>query len=418
MNTRLFEGEAAMPRTQGEALTSSHYLVALLCFGAIALDGLDTALVGVAGPAIVHSYGVPPSALTAAFVATNVGAALGYILSGPLARIFGERLVLILSVALFGVLTLATPLAPSIGWLAGFRLITAVALGGALPAAIGLVVARVSAERIGSATIFVASGLALGGLLGGTFGTALMQSHGWHSLFYLGGALPIVLGLVLAAWLPPRMQDIPASPDIARPAGGGLLAREVRLRSICLWAFSFLIFAEAYALLFWIPILLTGHGHAAGGASFGVAVFSVGGLIANFVLVVLVRRWPVPRALMVYVGLGLVALVCLSLVADELWSALAAIAVCGAALIGCSAGQSALATLLYPPPLRATGVGVAAAFGRAGSTIGPPTVGALLALGWSADRILLVSAVPVLLALAVLTVFALARPAATPGSAS
>lgn len=417
MDTRLFEGEAAMRGTHAEMLTSTNYLAALLCFGAIALDGLDTALVGVAGPAIVHSYEVPSSALTAAFVATNFGAALGYMLSGPLTRQFGERVVLVFSVLLFGALTLATPLAPSIGWLAGFRLVTALALGCALPAAICLVVARVSADKIGSATIFVASGLALGGVLGGTFGTALIRSHGWQSLFYLGGMLPIVLTGVLAAWLPPRSLESSVA-DAARPSGGGVLARELRLRSICLWAFSFLIFAEAYALLFWIPILLTGYGHTAGGASFGVAVFSVGGLVANFVLVGLARNWPVPRVLMVYVGLGIAALVCLALVAGQLWSALAAIAACGAALIGCSAGQSALATLLYPQPIRATGVGVAAAFGRAGSTVGPAAVGALLALGLSADRVLLVSAAPVLLALVALAVFELARPATTPGTAS
>ena len=406
----LADADAQASRSEGSE--SFFSVAALLCLGAIMLDGLDTALVGIAGPAIIRGYDVPASSLTAAFVATNIGAALGYIVSGPLSRRWNERLVLILSVALFGALTLATPAAPSIYWLAGFRLVTAIALGCALPAAICFVVARVADDKVGPTTIFVASGLALGGVLGGLSGSAILLRYGWQSLFYLGGVLPIVISAALAAWLPSRSKESPAAiGEIAPPiAGGGLLAREVRVRSICLWAFSFLIFAEAYALLFWIPILLTGYGHAAGNASFGVAVFSVGGLIANVVLVFLVRTLPVSRVLLGYVGLALASVVCLSFAGSVLWTALFAIAASGAALIGCSVGQSALATLLYPHPVRATGIGVAAAFGRVGSTVGPAAIGSLLALGWSGDRILLVSAAPLVLAFVALVVFEAARP--------
>ena len=392
------------------SVSSSFYVAALLCFGAITLDGLDTALVGIAGPAIVHGFSVPASALTAAFVLTNVGAAIGYVLSGPLIRRWNERLVLVRSVALFGVLTLATAAAPSIYWLAAFRLFTAIALGCALPAAISLVVARVDHEKIGAATVFVTSGLAFGGVVGGTVGGTILQRCGWQGLFVLGGVLPLIFSNALVWLLPEPAEPLPTAflNDRTLP-DGGLLTHHVRLRSFCLWAFSFLIFAEVYALLFWIPILLTGFGHATSSASLGVAVFSIGGLIASVILIGLSRVWPVARVLMAYVVLALAGVMTFSLGASAPWAAFPAIALCGGSLIGCCTGQSALAAMLYPHSMRATGVGVTAAFGRGGSIVGPAAMGSLLALGWSTDRILLVSTAPIFLAAVALGAFEVLR---------
>jgi AAHS family 4-hydroxybenzoate transporter-like MFS transporter len=74
-----------------------------------------------------------------------------------------------------------------------------------------------------------------------------------------------------------------------------------------------------------------------------------------------------------------------------------------AAGIGIVCGQNtanAFAAAFYPTYIRATGVGWALGIGRIGAVIGPGLGGIMLALDWSRQTMLLVSAVPELIAAA------------------
>jgi MFS transporter, AAHS family, 4-hydroxybenzoate transporter len=66
--------------------------------------------------------------------------------------------------------------------------------------------------------------------------------------------------------------------------------------------------------------------------------------------------------------------------------------------VGAQIGMNALAAGLYPTAIRSTGVGWALGVGRIGSIIGPLAGGFLLSLGWNAQSVVLVAAVPALLA--------------------
>jgi len=57
-----------------------------------------------------------------------------------------------------------------------------------------------------------------------------------------------------------------------------------------------------------------------------------------------------------------------------------------------TAGAIALAAIIYPTPVRSTGVGWGMAMGRFGQIVGPLIAGALLGAGWTADRIMIVIA--------------------------
>jgi MFS transporter, AAHS family, 4-hydroxybenzoate transporter len=74
-------------------------------------------------------------------------------------------------------------------------------------------------------------------------------------------------------------------------------------------------------------------------------------------------------------------------------------------VVGAQIGMNALAAGLYPTSIRSTGVGWALGVGRIGSIIGPVAGGILLSLGWNAQSVVLIAAVPTLLA--GLAVFAL-----------
>lgn len=382
---------------------SSLSLALALCFGAVLLDGLDTSSIGVAGPAIAARFGIAVASLTGPFVMTSIGAVIGYLLSGSLVGRWNARRVLIVSVAGFGALSLATPLVGSITELAILRLITAIGLGVALPSAISIAIEQSPTRLRETSAAIVASGLAAGGVLGGVLGAFITTRYGWECLFYVGGALPLVLSVCLWRWLPAMSVERRSTPvghagsfDLVKQ----LLARTSAAHTIGLWTFSFLIFADAYALLFWLPPLLIGLGHSAESAQLGIGVFSAGGLFANLCLVLLVSRLPVATVMLMAAVLAALSVLGIAVTAPAMiW-----ILIAGAGgLIACSVGQSALAVAIYPPALRNNGVGFSAAAGRIGSVVGPAAAGLLFALGWTPRWMLALASAPILVAAVVLT---------------
>lgn len=383
---------------------SSLSLALALCFGAVLLDGLDTSSIGVAGPAIAARFGIAVASLTGPFVMTSIGAVIGYLLSGSLVGRWNARRVLIVSVAGFGALSLATPLVGSITQLAILRLITAIGLGVALPSAISIAIEQSPTRLRETSAAIVASGLAAGGVLGGVLGAFITTRYGWEQLFYVGGVLPLVLSVCLWRWLPAVPVERRSTPvgharsfDLVKQ----LLARTSAAHTIGLWTFSFLIFADAYALLFWLPPLLIGLGHSAESAQLGIGVFSAGGLFANLCLVLLVSRLPVATVMLMAAVLAALSVLGIAFAVTApamIWMLIAG----AGGLIACSVGQSALAVAIYPPALRTNGIGFSAAAGRIGSVVGPAAAGLLFALGWTPRWMLALASAPILVAAVVL----------------
>ncbi len=392
--------------TSVERASRSAWIALALSFVAVLLDGLDTSSIGVAAPAIAAHFMVSPASLTPAFVLTSVGAVLGYLASGPLVSRWQARPVLIASVAAFGVLSLATPLAGSVWQLAVLRLITAIGLGAALPSAIAIATSQCPPRLKETAAVIVGTGLAAGGILGGVLGAVLTAHLGWQSIFVIGGVLPLALSLALLLWLPrPTAAGdlVPTKQHDGHRGGlkliGNLLATGLATRTISLWIFSFLIFVDGYALVFWLPTLLIKFGFSPEYAQLGISFFSAGGLVANVVVMLLVSRLPIARVLLLAVVLGVISAAGLAahdMIQVGVWLLIAGT---GAGLISCSVGQSALAVAIYPEALRTHGVGFSAAAGRIGSIVGPAIAGLLVSMEVAPKAIVLAATIPALLAI-------------------
>src|SRR5258708_7774350 len=108
-------------------------LAASLCFLTILLDGYDTAVVSFAAPRLAHDWSLPAAAFTPAFIATSLGAVIGYLSCGALTARFGHRHVVAASVGFFGLMSLLTVASVGIPSLTALRFITALGLGGAIP---------------------------------------------------------------------------------------------------------------------------------------------------------------------------------------------------------------------------------------------------------------------------------------------
>jgi len=114
-----------LPRTAqvGGTSRAANVWPVLLCWVAVALDGYDLVVLGVVIPTLLESeaLGFTGPTITTASTLGLVGMGIGAVVVGPLTDRFGRRQVLITSVAVFSLLTIATGLAQSVGQFTAFR---------------------------------------------------------------------------------------------------------------------------------------------------------------------------------------------------------------------------------------------------------------------------------------------------------
>ena len=377
---------------------------AWLCFLTILLDGYDTAVISFAAPTLAHDWSLPAAAFTPAFVATSLGAVIGYISCGHLAARFGHRRLVIASVGFFGLMSLATVLATDITELTAFRFVTALGLGGAIPTAIALASGHAHASRREVTASIVTVAIVIGGTLGGLVAVPILRRWGWQGPFVLGAILPLVSLPALIAWLPD------GASQGGRGAPKALFAPGFALPTILLWAMAFLSFMQSYSFTYWLPLLLTSFGFDRASAALGNTYIGAGGIAGVLLMACFVQRVGCARYLAgaFTVGAGFVLLIAFGGLPNGTLPALLVLTGAGLGIGG--VGQAAIAAMLYPAGVRTTGVGWSSAMGRAGSILGPGIAGAFLHLQWPARSIVALAAVPAIAAAAAaLAIFVLTR---------
>ena len=141
--------------------------VLFLCFLVVAIDGFDTAAIGFIGPALRVQWHLSASALAPLFGAGLFGLMAGALIFGPIADRLGRKTVLVASVAVFGVASLASSFSPDLKWLVALRFVTGLGLGGAMPNAITLTSEYSPAQRRSGLVTLMFCGFTLGSALGG-----------------------------------------------------------------------------------------------------------------------------------------------------------------------------------------------------------------------------------------------------------
>ncbi|MBO0877990.1 MAG: MFS transporter [Pseudonocardia sp.] len=374
-----------------------------LSFAAVLLDGFDTSSLAFVVPTLAKEWTMTPASFTFPLVLTNIGVVIGYLCCGSLGARFGRRRLLLGGLLLFALGTLLTaallPVMHSVAALSVLRLVTGLGLGVVLPVGVSLSADQSPARRREMVSVVVTLGLASGGTLGGFVGGPLIRTVGTTGVFWIGGLVPLVLAALMARWLPEAPVATPGATVRTEAAVGRLFIPALRTNTALLWAFAFLVFVAAYTLTSWTPTFLSGYGFAPSQAPLGLAFVSLGGVVGGIVLIPLAARLGVTRALVLMPAL---AVVCLVVAANAGLGGLALLLVLAGAGAGVTAGQIgqlALAVALYPIGARTTGIGWAAALGRIGSIVGPAVAGALLALALSGQHIILLTAIPVAVAI-------------------
>ncbi|MCD2174390.1 MFS transporter [Rhizobium sp. C4] len=383
--------------------SGSVFMTMLLCFLIVTLDGFDTIAITFVAPILAKDWGISPAAMVPTFLATSVGAVVGYMACGPLALRFGARTMALASVVVFGLGSLATIFAGDITSLTVLRFVTALGLGGALPIAIAKAADLMPGPKSATAAMIIATGISAGGVLAGIAGGPLMAHFGWKGVFIVGGILP----LLLLPWIASAMRDgeVKSRQTDNGNAVSALFGNGMGSATVTLWLFAFLVFVIAYALISWMPTLALQMGLPPEKAPAVAAAFSMGGLIGNLLLIALSARVRTAMTLLVAAVIGLAGIAVFGLAGIPAGAIMPVVIVIGMGFIPCCVAQSALAVTIYPAALRTTGIGWAAAMGRIGSIAGPGVGGLVLALGWPPQQIVLVAAVPAVAAILLLLVF-------------
>jgi MFS transporter, AAHS family, 4-hydroxybenzoate transporter len=402
-----------------ERVTPLQILVASLCFLTILIDGFDTQSAAFAGPLLKREFGGGPQALGFIFGLGMFGALLGGMILGPLGDRFGRRPLLISALCIMSAGSIATGLANSAHEVAILRLITGLGLGGAVPNVIALSAEYAPPRSRSTVVSIVFNGFPLGAMLGSIVGAQLLPIYGWRILFIVGGAIPVLV-LVLVALLLPESPAFLMRKSRTAATGGDLAhvgdARVSVLRlfadglgtsTALIWVGTLLSILCIYCTVNWLPVLISDGGLPLRTAILAVGALNIGSVIGNLILARFGDRSAayIPTALFYVLGAIFLSLVGVSGSSSVLMLGVTF----GAGLFGFG-GQLSVTTItarLYPTELRATGTGWAFAMGRVGGVIGPVFAGALLGYGMGFATMMLI--LGGLMLLAGLAIFFLGR---------
>jgi AAHS family 4-hydroxybenzoate transporter-like MFS transporter len=399
------------------------FLVAM-CFLVVVADGMDVAIMGFVTPSILQEWNISRPAFGIVISAAPFGLVIGALVAGPSSDRFGRKIVLIVSVFLFGIFTLLAAYASSPTEMAILRLLAGMGMGAAMPNASTLLAEYAPQRRRSLMITIMFTGFNLGSAAIGFAAGYLIPLHGWRSVLLLGGVVPLLLVPILVLFLPESARWLALrgaeakriAQTLGRVTGAGLSGNETfvsnepplptrkpigvlfsqgyAVTTLALWVTYFMGLLVIYLLTGWLPTLTKDAGLPIATAANVTAMFQVGGTIGAIVV-----GWAMDRArpaLVIgtaYLGGGLFILAVSQM--GVLSSALAALVFsAGFCMSGAQTGLNAFAPGCYPTVARATGVSWMLGMGRFGSILGSAVGGALLGMGWGFSAILTMLAVP------------------------
>ena len=418
----------------------------ILCGLSLIMDGFDLQAIGYVAPAIAQDWHVPRAELGPVFSAALFGVLVGSLLFSMVADRIGRRPVLIGATLFFSALTILTARTNSVTELLAVRFVAGMGLGCIMPNSMALV-GEYSPRRTRITLMMVVSvGLTAGAAVAGFIAHWLIPAYGWRSVFYFGGAIPLVIGVLMFFFLPESMQFLVLKGkrldkvgkwlkriDPAAPSAGAYAVHEEKREgvpmvhlfregrgvvTILLWIVNFMNLLNLYFLSNWLPTVVTDAGYSASIAVLVGTSLQVGGTFGSLGLGWLIDRFGFTSVLAPCFAVACVSVALIGQPALTLALLFAVVFVAGFCIVGGQSPVNALAAVYYPTYLRATGIGWGLGIGRIGAIVGPTLAGALLGLKWSPHQLFLAAAIPALISAVV--IFALRfvmKPTSSAGAA-
>jgi AAHS family 4-hydroxybenzoate transporter-like MFS transporter len=347
----------------------------------ILVDGLDTGMLAQAVPVLVKEWDLQRSdfgpTLSLALAAAAVGSAIG----GTLGDRIGRRPVLIVSALLIAAATAGMAASTDLLALTLTRIVSGLGLGAAMPAATSLMAELAPPRHRTVAITLGATCVPAGGAIGGVFGGFVLTGWGWQMLFAAGAAFALTVMLLLFT--------VPESPSVGRTsgpvaeeAGGGVLTPERRRDTLAFWGAAILSMFATYSILTWLPAALGEAGYPLAFAGLAMTLIGVGGVFSGLCsafAIALVGLRAVVLGMTAIGGLASLAVVVLGFGPATPQSLLMVVfALQGACVAGTAVILYPVGAKIYPPAVRATGLGWGVGLGRAAAVASPILAGLFL----------------------------------------
>jgi putative MFS transporter len=376
-----------------------------------ALDAMDVGLISFVMASLAVQWQLGATTLSWIASIGFVGMAIGASVGGLLADRIGRRQVFATTLLVYGLATGAAALSWSVGALLVFRFLIGLGLGAELPVAATLVSEFAPARIRGRVVVGLEAFWAVGWLLAALIGYFVVSSsdNGWRWALAVG-AVPALYSAFVRFGLPESVRFLEqrgreaeaeiavrrferaagiAPPETQARAGveTGPAARPAdlwlpgqRRHTASLWLVWFGVNFSYYGAFIWLPSLLVASGMSLG-RSFGFTlVITLAQLPGYAAAAVLVELWGRRPTLSLFL-LGSAG----SAVAFGMADTTTVMVAAGMALsflnLGAWGALYAITPEIYPTPLRATGAGWAAGFGRIASILAPLSVPPLLKVG-------------------------------------
>ena len=215
---------------------------------------------------------------------------IGSLLFSMLADKIGRRPVLIGATLYFSALTLITSQVTSLNQLLVIRFIAGLGLGAIMPNAVALVGEYSPKRSRVTAMLVVSNGFTIGAAVAGFIATYLIPRFGWRSVFYFGGTVPLVIGLLMFVALPESLQFLTlrkrsldkvrhwlkrVEPSLKMTRDTQFVVNEEKKEgvpiitlfhegratgTVLLWTMQFMNLINLYMLSTWLPTIARGMG--------------------------------------------------------------------------------------------------------------------------------------------------------------
>jgi len=392
--------------------TSWQLIVGVIIASAWFFDAVDALAIAYVLPVLNGLWKLAPSQTGMLIAAGYAGQTIGSIVAGSVAERWGRVPVLLMTLLLFSIMSLACAFAWSFDSMLWFRLIQGIGLGGEVPIMITYINEFSRARGRGTFALGVQVLFAFGLTASAFLGSWIVPRFGWQWMFIIGAA-PALLALPLrwmvpesARWLaskgrfaeadavlgriesiatrsgkplPPLPTDLP--PARPTPCRFGDLFKGIYLRrTLSTWCLWICCFGLSYSIGTWLPSIYRSVFHLPLQQSLNygfiqTAATLVGTLITVFTIDLVGRR---PMFIIGLLGTALPLLSFAVIDASNPETILVRVCITYFFLSVLVLSLGLYTAEIYANNMRALGSGVAAAWQRSAATAGPLIVGGLL----------------------------------------
>ncbi|MEE2058086.1 MFS transporter [Rhodococcus artemisiae] len=396
---------------------SRWHIKARVIVGAVTFfDGFDQLMIAYSLPVLIPKWNLTPAGVAWVIAIGGIGMLVGALGGGWLADRMGRLNVIIVSLALYAVMSLGMAFTDSLMLFLAFRFIQGIGLGAEVPVAATYIGEITKAHKRGRFVLLYEVIFPVGLVMSAIVSAWVVPRFGYEILFALG-AIPIVLLPALfklpesPRWLASRGKydeadaamrrieteitersgkTLPEPEPLAtavvdtsrgrfREAFQGIYLRRT-LMLAAIWGCAYFV---NYGIASWLPTLYRSVFEVSVDTALHYSIFTtVAGLIGCLVVAFLIDN--LGRRICITASMVLCSTLLFLLAATGTGSAMAVLAWSAGAALFVFAVNMALYVYtaeLYPTRMRAIGCAIGGASGRLGIIVGPLVVGGILGAG-------------------------------------